>query len=161
MSNVADRFVILLDANVLYPFQVRDAILRFAEAGLFRARWSQQIIDEWTRNLIENRPHLEESIRSQEQAIAEAFPEAMVEGYEYLVPALKLPDEDDRHVLAAAIRKPCLNIRSPRSFTTASLSIGSCKPCVATGWRSIQKRVRKSRSRPPSDWSTTHFRLTK
>lgn len=104
MNDVADRFVVLLDANVLYPFVARDVLLRFAEAGLFRARWSPQIIDEWTRSLIENRPDLEQSIRSQEQAIAEAFPEAMVVGYEHLVPALKLPDEDDRHVLAAAIR---------------------------------------------------------
>ena len=30
----------------------------------------------------------------------------MVEGYEDLIPALKLPDPDDRHVLAAAIRAP-------------------------------------------------------
>ena len=33
----------------------------------------------------------------------EAFPEAWVEGHEYLIPSLALPDDNDRHVLAAAI----------------------------------------------------------
>ena len=59
MSDIADRFVVVLDANVLYPFGVRDALLRFAEAGLFRARWSPTIMDEWTRNLLDRRPDME------------------------------------------------------------------------------------------------------
>ena len=58
MRCVADRFVVVLDANVLYPFRVRDALLRFAEVGLFRARWSPKIIDEWESNLLERKPHL-------------------------------------------------------------------------------------------------------
>jgi predicted nucleic acid-binding protein len=34
----------------------------------------------------------------------EAFPDSMVENYEVLIDGLKLPDENDRHVLAAAIK---------------------------------------------------------
>lgn len=49
MKHIADRFVVVLDANVLFPFRKRDVLLRFCEAGLFRARWSPQILDEWTR----------------------------------------------------------------------------------------------------------------
>lgn len=30
--------------------------------------------------------------------------DCLVEGYEYLIPGLSLPDEEDGHVLAAAIR---------------------------------------------------------
>jgi hypothetical protein len=48
---IADRFVALLDANVLFPFRVRDTLLRFAEQGLFRARWSADILGEWTGRL--------------------------------------------------------------------------------------------------------------
>ena len=33
-----------------------------------------------------------------------AFPDALVENYESLIPGLTLPDEKDRHVLAAAIK---------------------------------------------------------
>lgn len=104
MSEIADRFVVVLDANVLYPFRVRDALLRFAEAGLFRARWSPTIMDEWTRNLLERRPDFEASIRAQMAAMKRAFPESCVTGGESLIPALTLPDPDDRHVLATAIR---------------------------------------------------------
>jgi predicted nucleic acid-binding protein len=101
---IADRLVVLIDANVLYPFGVRDALLRFAEAGLFRARWSERILGEWTTALLKKRPKLEKSIESQIQEIHRAFPEALVEGYEYLEASLNLPDDDDGHVLAAAIR---------------------------------------------------------
>ena len=104
MSDIADRVVAVLDANVLYPFAVRDALLRFAEAGLYRAHWSAEILDEWTQNLLRRRPELEDSVRSQLDAIKRAFPEALVEGHENLIPALRLPDDEDRHVLAAAIR---------------------------------------------------------
>lgn len=99
-----DRFVVVLDANVLYPFRVRDALLRFAEAGLFRARWSQGILDEWSRNLLANRPDIKSSLEAQLSAMARAFPESCVDGAEALIESLHLPDPDDRHVLAAAIR---------------------------------------------------------
>ncbi len=103
MSDVADRFVVILDANVLYPFRMRDALLHFAEAGLFRARWSADILEEWRAALLKSKPLLAESIASQMQAIERIFPEGCVKGYHELIEALKLPDPNDRHVLAAAI----------------------------------------------------------
>ena len=82
---------------------MRDALLHFAEAGLFRARWSSDIIEEWRRSLLKAKPKLEESVTSQINAMRRTFPEACVDGYEDLIEALALPDPDDRHVLAAAI----------------------------------------------------------
>ncbi len=104
MNHVADRPVVVLDANVLYPFRKRDILLRMHRAGLFRARWTERILDEWTRSLLERKPHLEASVRSQRRAMSEHFGEALVSGYEPLIGTLDLPDADDRHVLAAAIR---------------------------------------------------------
>lgn len=104
MTPVADCPVVVLDANVLFPFRTRDILLRFHHAGLFQARWTDRILDEWTRNLLDRKPHLERSVRSQRRAINEHFADALVSGYEPLVRALDLPDADDRHVLAAAIR---------------------------------------------------------
>ena len=104
MIQLTDRRVALLDANVLFPFRKRDILLRFHHAGLFRARWTERILDEWTRSLIDKKPHLEPSVRSQRRAMHEHFAEALVTGYEPLIGTLQLPDADDRHVLAAAVR---------------------------------------------------------
>lgn len=104
MSHIANPFVVILDANVLYPFRSRDVLLTFAQLGLFRARITDEIMDEWTRNLIANKPDLEASVRSQAEAIKDAFEECFVVGYEPLIDSLALPDLDDRHVLAAAIK---------------------------------------------------------
>jgi predicted nucleic acid-binding protein len=104
MSFVANPFVVVLDANVLFPFRVRDVLLSFAQDGLFRARITDEILDEWTRNLIRLKPHLEASVRAQEAAIRDHFEECFVCGYQPLINGLDLPDADDRHVLAAAIR---------------------------------------------------------
>lgn len=73
MSHIANPFVVILDANVLYPFRSRDVLLTFAQLGLFRARITDEIMDEWMRNLIANKPDLEASVRSQVEAIKGAF----------------------------------------------------------------------------------------
>ena len=104
MRSVSDRFVVVLDANVLFPFRIRDSLLRFAEVGLFRARWSDDIIREWRDNLLDLKPKLHASVDLQIEAMRRAFPEIWIEGYELLIDGLELPDFNDRHVLAAAIR---------------------------------------------------------
>ncbi|MCG8403482.1 MAG: PIN domain-containing protein [Firmicutes bacterium] len=100
---IADRFTVILDANVLYPFTTRDVLLTLARAGMFRARWSETIVDEWVRSLLSNRPDLEEPIRQTVVQMVEKFPQAIVTGFEPLIAGLQLPDANDRHVLAAAI----------------------------------------------------------
>lgn len=104
MSHVANPFVVVLDASVLYPFRMRDILFTFAQHGLFRARFTTEIINEWTRSLIAGRPQLEASVRRQAAIVGEVFDECFVEGYEPLIASLNLPDADDRHVLAAAIK---------------------------------------------------------
>ena len=103
MIDAGDHPTVVLDANVLYPFRKRDVLLRFAHAGLFRARWTDRILGEWTDALLGAKPHLADSVRSQRAAMARAFPDALVTGHELLEGALALPDPDDRHILAAAV----------------------------------------------------------
>lgn len=103
MSFIADRFTVILDANVLYPVRKRDVLLRFAEAGLFRPKWSERILEEFHNSLIENKPDLKSNISCQIETIKEVFPEAMVSNFEKIETSLSLPDCNDRHVLAAAI----------------------------------------------------------
>jgi hypothetical protein len=43
-------FRVVLDANVLFPFSLRDTLLRAAAAGYFQVYWSTEILDETSRN---------------------------------------------------------------------------------------------------------------
>lgn len=97
-------FVVLYDACVLYPAPLRDLLLRIALAGVVRARWSEEILDECFRNILENRPDLtDERLSRTRELMNAAVPDCIVSGYEELIEGLSLPDPDDRHVLAAAI----------------------------------------------------------
>ncbi len=98
-------FVVIYDACVLYPAPLRDLLLRIATAGLVRARWTDRVLDECFRNILENRPDLNEQTLSRTRALMNnAVPDCLVTGYETLIDGLTLPDPDDRHVLAAGIR---------------------------------------------------------
>lgn len=98
------RFVVIFDACVLYPAPLRDLLMRLALTGLFAARWTEQIHDEWSRNLLKARPGLKDKLPRTIALMNKAVPDALVTGYESLIDTLSLPDPDDRHVLAAAIR---------------------------------------------------------
>ncbi|KAB7627601.1 PIN domain-containing protein [Alkalilimnicola sp. S0819] len=98
------RFVVIYDACVLYPAPLRDLLIRLAMTGMFAARWTEQIHDEWMRNLVAKRPELREAVYRTRTLMNEAVPDCLVEGHEPLIDGLTLPDPDDRHVLAAAIR---------------------------------------------------------
>lgn len=93
------------DANVLYPAPLRDLLIRLAQAGLVRARWTDTIHDEWIRNVLANNPHVtSERLTRTRTLMNEAIRDCLVTGYEDLIASLSLPDADDRHILAAAIR---------------------------------------------------------
>jgi predicted nucleic acid-binding protein len=97
------RYTAILDANVLYPNLLRDLLLSLASTGLYHARWTSEINDEWTRNLISNRPDLASKVPLLLELVNQAVPDCLVENYDSLIDSLVLPDLDDRHVLAAAI----------------------------------------------------------
>lgn len=99
------NFIALYDACVLYPAPLRDLLMHLAMTDLFRAKWTNEIHDEWMRNVLANRPDLTSTqLERTRELMNSNVRDCMVEGYEKLIPALALPDPDDRHVLAAAIR---------------------------------------------------------
>ncbi len=93
------------DANILYSAPLRDLFIRLAQAELVLARWTNQIHDEWIRNVLANNPQLSsERLERTRTLMNEAIRDSLVAGYEDLIPGLALPDPDDRHVLAAGVR---------------------------------------------------------
>jgi predicted nucleic acid-binding protein len=98
-------FIVIYDANVLYPNSLRDLLIRVAQAGLVEAKWTEQILDETFRNLKLDRPGLDpRKLDRTRELMNRALRDVLVTGYEPLIEVLDLPDADDRHVLAAAIK---------------------------------------------------------
>ena len=96
--------IVLYDACVLYPASLRDLLVRLALTDLFQARWTDAIHDEWTRNVLADRPDLSSASLARCRRLMDLHvPDCLITGYEPLIPTLSLPDADDRHVLAAAI----------------------------------------------------------
>lgn len=98
-------FTVVYDACVLYPSTLRDLLIRIASAGLVQAKWSERILDEVFDNLAKNRPDLrQERLDRTRELIKRAVRDCLVVGHEPLEQVVGLPDPDDRHVLAAAIK---------------------------------------------------------
>lgn len=93
------------DASVLYPAELRNLLMHLALTGLFRAKWSAAVHDEWIGALLRRRRDLSREKLERTRMLMDLHAvDALVTGYEDLIEDLRLPDPDDRHVLAAAIR---------------------------------------------------------
>ena len=102
------QLTVLLDANILYPAPLRDIFLQLAVDDAFRARWTADIHREWIDALLRNEPRRDRAALERTRDLMDrATRDALIAGYETLIPALDLPDPDDRHVLAAAIVGRC------------------------------------------------------
>lgn len=98
-------FVALYDACVLYPATLRDLLMWLALTDLYRAKWSRDIHAEWMASVLKARPDLTRGQPERVRRLMDAnVRDCLVEGYEELVEAVRLPGPGDRHVLAAAIR---------------------------------------------------------
>src|ERR1051326_7404752 len=96
--------VAIFDACILYPFHLRNIVVQAAVDRLVEARWTDAIHDEWIRNLAASAPSIPiERLQVTRRLMDEALPTAMVRGYEDRIPAVNLPDPNDRHVVAAAV----------------------------------------------------------
>jgi predicted nucleic acid-binding protein len=98
-------YPVVLDACVLYPARMRDLLMHLGIIGLYQPRWSERIHEEWCRNLLSNRPDITaESLHRTRWLMNKAIPDANVTNYESLIAGITLPDSDDWHVVAAALR---------------------------------------------------------
>lgn len=102
------QYSALLDANVLYPAPIRDILLQLARDDMYRARWTNAIQLEWIEALLRNEPWRDrDRLERTRKRMDSETRNALIYGYEDLIQGLKLPDPNDRHVLAAAIVGNC------------------------------------------------------
>lgn len=95
---------VIYDACVLYSAAHRDLLMFLAALRFYRACWSNEIHEEWIRSVLKSNPNVQrERLERTRRMMDEHSDDCLIEGYEYLVDQLELPDPNDRHVLAAAI----------------------------------------------------------
>jgi predicted nucleic acid-binding protein len=98
------KMTAVLDACVLYPAPLRDVFMWLALADLFQAHWTEEIHQEWMRNVLADRRDLQpEQLMRTRDLMNNRIRGCLVISYEHLIETLTLPDPNDRHVLAAAI----------------------------------------------------------
>ena len=119
------RYTALLDACVLYPIACTDALISLAASGIYAAKWTRAIEDEWIRNLELKRPGLAGRLEGRRDAMRDAVPDWEVEelAWRSVTTVPVLPDPGDAHVVAAAIagHVDCIVTRNHRDFPPALL----------------------------------------
>jgi PIN domain len=94
----------VLDASVLYQELARNLLLWVAAEGGFDPLWTERILDEARRNLIEDGILEPEQWEHLLEAMSASFPEAMLNQPAADAIEREMPNhEKDRHVLAAAL----------------------------------------------------------
>ncbi len=138
--------------------------MHLALTDLFRAKWTDEIHDEWMRNVLEDRKDLTIAQLQRTRELMDLnVRDCKVTNYEELIPVLELPDSGDRHVLAAAIRSGAdaivtynlkdfptevlshwgLSAQHPDEFITHLLDLSPGVVCAAV------KRQRANLKNPP------------
>jgi hypothetical protein len=96
--------VVIFDACILYPFRLRNIVVQIAVDRVIDTHWTDEIHDEWIRNLSDNTPAIPiERLQRIRLRMNDALPHAMVTEYQEHCQAINLPDPGDRHVVAAGI----------------------------------------------------------
>jgi predicted nucleic acid-binding protein len=159
------RLTVLYDACVLYPAPLRSFLMYLALTDVFHAKWSEAIHQEWMRGVRKDYPDMtQQQVERIRDLMNAHVRDCLVSGYEKLIPAVTLPDPDDRHVLAAAIHakadvivtfnlrhfpaktlaKYGIQAQHPDDFILHLLNVAPDMVCVAA------KRQRQSLKNPPN-----------
>jgi predicted nucleic acid-binding protein len=99
------RYTVVLDACVLVPIALADTLLRIAERDLYRPLWSERILNEAMEAVLEiHRGLAVDPVQRRFVAMRETFEDACIEDWDSVDVNLPLPDRDDLHVVAVALR---------------------------------------------------------
>lgn len=121
------RYTAVLDACVLYQLAIADSLMSIAVTGLFAAKWTKKIEEEWIGSLEKNRPELKGRLGSRRDDMREAVPDWEIPevAWNSIAGSLNLPDPKDAHVLAAAIagHADCIVTRNHQDFPPSIMAV--------------------------------------
>jgi hypothetical protein len=156
-------YSVVVDACVLYPQILRDLLLNLAGTGLFHARWTERINQEWVKKLLSKNPDRRVQVLRTLELVNRTVEDCLITGYEHLVESVVLSDPDDRHVVAAALAggvdviATCnlayfpadvlsrlgLEAQNPGDFVASMVGVGGDLACDAI------KAMRERYTKPP------------
>ena len=125
--------LVVIDANLLYPFHLRNLLVQFGADAVIAPRWTARIHAEWIGNLVAAGRAPKERLLLTLDLMNRTLPEADVQGWEARIEGLTLPDPDDRHVLAAALAAGAgtiltLNLRDFPALALAPHGVAASHP---------------------------------
>ena len=150
---------VVCDANVLYSAALRDLLMELGVGEVFEPRWTEEIHEEWIRNVLLNNPNLTlERLTRTKNMMNASIKNCLVQGYETIIQDLELPDPGDRHVLAAAIHSSAdfivtFNLRDFPAETLRQYNIEALHPdqfilrLLKFNWQTVCKAAEKQRIR--------------
>lgn len=94
--------VVVLDACVLYPAAQRDLFMWLSAGGAIRAHWTNQIHEEWMRNVERDYGVARTELEKIAQLMGRAAGDALISRYRQHERLFPKTDPKDRHVAAAA-----------------------------------------------------------
>lgn len=95
--------VVVLDACVLYPAAQRDLFMWLAAGGTIRAHWTNEIHDEWMRNVERDYGVSRGVLERVRKLMDRAAGDALIQRYRQHERLFPKTDAKDRHVAAAAV----------------------------------------------------------
>jgi len=69
------RYTALFDACVLFPVAIADSLMSLASTGLFAAKWTRRLEEEWIRSLEVKRPDLVGKLQYRRDQMRSAIPD--------------------------------------------------------------------------------------
>lgn len=125
---------VVLDANLLYPFLLRNLLVQLGVDLLLQPHWTGRIHEEWIGSLAATGKVTRERLERTRDLMDRVLPGANVLGWERrLADVPGLPDPGDRHVVAVALAAPAptiltLNLRDFPAAVLTPLKIAAEHP---------------------------------
>jgi excisionase family DNA binding protein len=96
---------VFVDTNVLFPFSLMDLMLALTEDGIHDVMWTDALLDEWERVIVEKQRRSPDAAAAITTTIREFFADTRIppQNYQSIVAKVDGPDPDDNVHMAAAV----------------------------------------------------------
>jgi predicted nucleic acid-binding protein len=117
---------VFIDTSELFPFTLMDVLLTLSENLLFTWVWTDELLDEWERVIVEHKHRTPASARSITDAVRSSFSASRIDPAEYRdrITHELSPDPGDRVHVAACLdgRADVLLTRNTKDFPVNKLA---------------------------------------